>query len=168
MITVPQSNDLQLTGYFPGVVGKIIELHATYYYENWGFDVSFETQVGRELSEFIIDFRDNRDGFWVGQIEGRFVGSIAILGPAGHDNGARLRWLIADPAFHGQGIGNALLGRAIQYCRDKGYKIIYLWTFEGLDTARHLYEREGFRLSQEREVYQWGRNIKEQMFELTL
>jgi hypothetical protein len=43
-------------GYFPGAVGKITELHAVYYHENWGFDISFETQVGRELSEFLRDF----------------------------------------------------------------------------------------------------------------
>ena len=163
-----RKKELELIGYYPGVVGRITELHATYYHENWGFDVSFETQVGRELSEFIADFCDKRDGFWVAQIGGRFVGSVAIQGPTGRENGARLRWLIADPAFHGQGIGRALLRRATQFCRDKGFKSIYLWTFEGLETARKLYELEGFRLSQERSVDQWGRNINEQMFELTL
>jgi len=45
-----QLSEVKLTGYFPGVVGKITEQHAIYYYENWGFDVSFETQVGKELS----------------------------------------------------------------------------------------------------------------------
>jgi len=54
--------DLELSGYIPGVVGKITEAHGTYYYEHWGFDVTFETQVGRELSEFLIDFHDRRDG----------------------------------------------------------------------------------------------------------
>ena len=48
-----ESSDVPLLGYYPGVVGRIIELHAVYYYENWGFDISFETQVGRELSEFM-------------------------------------------------------------------------------------------------------------------
>ena len=54
--------DIKYLGYYPGVVGKIIESHAVYYYENWGFDVTFETQVGRELSEFVSKFDKNRDG----------------------------------------------------------------------------------------------------------
>jgi len=44
-----QLNELKLTGYFPGAAGKITEEHGIYYYENWDFDISFETQVGREL-----------------------------------------------------------------------------------------------------------------------
>ena len=168
MTIISQSKELQLTGYFPGVVGKITELHATYYHQNWGFDVSFETQVGKELSEFIAGFSEQRDGFWVVQIDGHFVGSIAIDGRAAHEDGARLRWLIAEPEFQGKGTGGLLVKLAIQFCREKGYKRIYLWTFDGLDTARRLYEREGFRLCQERDVHQWGRSIREQMFELIL
>ena len=51
--------DVEFRGYYPGVVRKIIESHAVYYFENWGFDVTFETQVGRELSEFVFKF-DNQ------------------------------------------------------------------------------------------------------------
>ena len=57
--------DVEFHGYYPGVVGKIIESHAVYYFENWGFDVTFETQVGRELSEFVSNFDKNRDSLWV-------------------------------------------------------------------------------------------------------
>ena len=56
--------EIKVHGYYPGVVGKITEIHAVYYNEHWGFDVSFETQVGRELSEFISNFDEDRDGFW--------------------------------------------------------------------------------------------------------
>jgi hypothetical protein len=40
-----------------------------------------------------------------------------------------------------------------------------LWTFKGLDAARHLYERKGFRLVQEYEGAQWGVVLTEQRFE---
>jgi len=48
-----------------------------------------------------------------------------------------------------------------------GY-IIYLWTFKGLEPARYLYEREGFRLCKAHEVRHWGQDIIEKMFELYL
>ena len=51
------NNDVELTGYYPGVLGKITELHAVYYHEHWEFDISFETQVGMELCEFMSRFR---------------------------------------------------------------------------------------------------------------
>ncbi len=46
MSSAPAGN-FEMRGYFPGVVGAIVQLHATYYSEYWGFDISFETQVGR-------------------------------------------------------------------------------------------------------------------------
>jgi GNAT superfamily N-acetyltransferase len=157
-----------LTGFFPGVIGKVTELHAVYYYENWGFDVTFETQVGRELSEFIGSFKADRDGFWAATCAGAFVGAIAIDGRKGMTEGARLRWFIVAPGFQGRGVGKRLIQEAIQFCREARYGRVYLWTFQGLDAARSLYEREGFTLAVEHDVDQWGRNITEQMFVLDL
>jgi GNAT superfamily N-acetyltransferase len=163
-----QLSELKLTGYFPGVVGKITELHATYYYENWGFDISFETQVGRELSEFLMDFAEKRDGFWVATIAGDFAGAIAIDGSQAGKEGARLRWFIVTPRFQGDGIGKRLLRESVKFCKEAGYKRVYLWTFKGLETARFLYECEGFRLCKAHEGRQWGQDIIEQMYELNL
>jgi GNAT superfamily N-acetyltransferase len=167
-MTDSQLSDVQLTGYFPGVVGKITELHATYYYEHWGLDVSFEAQVGKELSDFIDAFQKDRDGLWVATVGGRFAGSIAIDGRPTDKHGARLRWLIVDPSLQGRGIGNILVSTALEFCKDTMYRRVYLWTFEGLDQARFLYERAGFRLCKEHDVQRWGRNLTEQMFELFL
>jgi GNAT superfamily N-acetyltransferase len=159
---------LKLTGYFPGVIGKITQEHAIYYYENWGFDISFETQVGIELSEFLTRFQENRDGFWVATLEGKFAGAIAIDRNQESNEEARLRWFIVTPGFQGKGIGKALLRKSIEFCKKAGYKRVYLWTFKGLEPARYLYEREGFTLRESHEVKQWGQEIIEQMFELYL
>jgi GNAT superfamily N-acetyltransferase len=164
----PQLNDVKFTGYFPGAIGKITELHATYYHDNWGLDVSFETQVGRELSEFISEFQENRDGFWVAKVAGDFAGSVAIDGRQASKQGARLRWLIVDPRFQGRGIGRNLLKEALEFCKKAGYKKVYLWTFKGLDAARFLYDRSGFQLREEDNVGQWGKNLTEQKFDLDL
>ena len=160
--------DAVFCGYYPGVIGKITEAHAVYYHENWGFDVSFETQVGGELSAFVRTFRQEQDGLWIATVEGEFAGSVAIDGRQATTEGARLRWFIVVPRFQGAGLGKALLGRAVAFWRGRRFPRIYLWTFEGLEAARTLYEREHFRLCEERAVNQWGQNIIEQMFELRL
>jgi GNAT superfamily N-acetyltransferase len=159
---------VQLRGYYPGVVGKITEIHALYYHEKWGFDVTFEIQVGQELSDFMGHFTEGRDGFWVATIDGEFAGSIAIDGREAVEEGARLRWFIVSPKFQGGALGQRLIREAISHCRERGFNRIYLWTFEGLDAARSLYEKSGFHLSEEHDVHQWGQDIREQKFELEL
>jgi GNAT superfamily N-acetyltransferase len=157
-----------LQGYFPGVVGQITEAHAVYYHTHWGFDVSFEAQVARELSEFAAGFDPGRDGLWVARREGRFAGSIAMDGSHAETAGARLRWFIVPPEFQGTGIGGQLLQRAIGFCCDRGYPKVHLWTFEGLNAARRLYETSGFSLCEEHAVAPWGQPIREQKFEMNL
>ena len=144
--------EFKFHGYYPGVVGKITEIHAVYYKEHWGFDVSFETQVAMELSEFISNFDDHRDGFWAATKNRKFAGAVAIDGQMAETEGARLRWFIVDPEFQNAGLGQELISLAIEFCRKKKFPKVFLWTFEGLDTARRLYERENFKLSEAHEV----------------
>jgi GNAT superfamily N-acetyltransferase len=159
---------LDFQGYTPGAIGRITQAHAVYYNAHWGFDASFETQVARELSEFVSEFQVDRDGLWVAFSDGRFAGSIAIDGKRADVDGARLRWFIVVPARQGRGIGRALMQEAVAFCRRRGYSSIFLWTFEGLNRARRLYEESGFRLVKAHEVRQWGQRIIEQKFVLNL
>ena len=160
--------NIKIGGYYPGVVGKITELHGVYYFENWGFDVTFETQVGAEFSEFVRRYDKNRDGLWVATRGGSFAGAIAIDGIDASGEGARLRWFIVDPQFQGGGIGKELMGQAMAFCRQKQFPKVFLWTFKGLEGARRLYEAAGFQLCEESEIDQWGQTILEQKYELEI
>ena len=167
MIAPPSSDD-DFTGYYPGVLGQLTTLHAVYYHTCWGFDRSFETQVGRELSEFMAGFQPQRDGFWAIAPCRALVGAVAIDGQLRESEGARLRWFLIDPDFRQKGFGRQLLGRAVQFCRATGCPRVFLWTFKGLHAARCLYEEAGFRLTEEHRLDQWGQHIDEQRFDLTL
>ena len=160
--------DIKIRGYYPGVVGKITELHAVYYHEIWGFDVSFETQVGGELSEFVRRFDSNSDGLWVAVLNGEFGGAIAVDGIDAFTEGARLRWFIVAPQFQGHGIGKNLIRRAIEFCKQQQFPTVYLWTFQGLEDARRIYEAFDFRLREENKVTQWGQNIIAQKYVLRI
>lgn len=61
-----------------------------------------------------------------------------------------------------------MISRALNFCRATGYRKVFLWTFKGLDAARALYEKMGFKLSEEQAVTQWGQAVIEQKFELYL
>jgi GNAT superfamily N-acetyltransferase len=155
-------------GYVPGAIGRIVELHGIYYAANWGFSAFFEARMARELAEFIDRYDGKRDGLWTAVIGGHIAGSIAIDGSRCPDEAAHLRWFILDPDHHGRGTGGRLLDEAVRFCRDCGHQRITLWTFAGLDSARHLYERAGFRLAEQRRGAQWGIEVTEQRFELLL
>jgi GNAT superfamily N-acetyltransferase len=160
------ANYVKLSGYIPGAIGRIAELHATYYHKHWGFDLFFESKVATELSEFLQRFNETHDGFWVASVGEKIVGAIAIDGVNHNSQGAHLRWFIVAPENQGQGIGESLIGEAVAFCRKKKFNRVYLWTFGGLDPARHLYEKFGFKLCEQHEGNQWGRTVAEQKFEL--
>ena len=93
---------------------------------------------------------------------------MTIDGHHAKDEGAHLRWFIVSDVLRGRGVGNRLITTAIDFCRGKGYTQVYLWTFEGLNPARHLYEKAGFTLIETRRGTQWGTAVNEQRFELRL
>ena len=155
-------------GYIPGSIGRIAELHGTYYHEHWNFTAFFEAKVATELSGFLGRYDEKQDGFWTALLGGRVEGSITIDGVHAEKEGAHLRWFIISDVLRGRGFGNKLIKEALNFCRNKGYKRIYLWTFEGLNAARHLYEKNGFKVVKEYRGKQWGIEVNEQRFELEL
>jgi GNAT superfamily N-acetyltransferase len=152
------------SGYVPGAIGRVAQLHAHYYSQLVGFGVAFESKVARELAEFCERYVEGRDGFWLALDGGEIEASIAIDGS--HDGGAHLRWFITSDKVRGSGVGSVLLSTALDFCRACRYERVYLWTFEGLSAARHLYEKFGFRLVHQERGTSWGVEVNEQRFEL--
>jgi GNAT superfamily N-acetyltransferase len=152
-------------GYAPGCIGRIVQLHAEHYARAVGFGLAFEAKVARELAAFCERAVAGRDALWLlhGD-DGQVHGSIAIDGSQAAEHGAHLRWFITSDALRGRGAGKALLRRALSFVDDGGCTRTMLWTFAGLDAARHLYETHGFRLDHEAPGSQWGSPVLEQRF----
>jgi GNAT superfamily N-acetyltransferase len=121
--------------------------------------------VARELAEFCERYDESRDGLWLLLQDGRVEGSIAIDGARAAAQGAHLRWFITSDRVRGTGSGTALLSAAMAFCQSRHHQHVYLWTFEGLHAARHLYEKFGFTLAHQQPGTQWGRQVNEQRFE---
>jgi GNAT superfamily N-acetyltransferase len=156
---------IKVDEYIPGTLGRVTELHARYYHQYWGFDLFFEAKVAAEMAGFLERYEPARDGLWVAMVDQQLVGSIAINGQEADTHGARLRWLIVSPEYQGRGLGGQLMQEAMAFCRRARFRRIYLTTFAGLHAARHLYEKEGFRLVDERADKHWGKTVAEQTFE---
>ncbi len=157
-----------VSGYKPGSIGRIAELHGTYYHAHWRFGVYFEAKVATELSEFLQRYDESSDKLWVAVENDRIEGSVVIDGIHAESEGAHLRWFIISESLRSMGVGRMLIRKAIDFSRSKGHKRIYLWTFEGLNAARFLYEEAGFQLVKQQSGVQWGTKVNEQCFELIL
>ena len=151
-------------GYVPGCIGRIAQLHAAYYSAANGFSVEFEAKVAREMGGFCESYKQGRDGIWIARSP-EIEGSVVIDGTHAQDSSAHLRWFITSESLRGQGVGRQLLARALEFSDNCEYKAVSLWTFAGLDAARHLYELHGFRLVHESLGSQWGTVVREQRFE---
>lgn len=151
-------------GYRPGVIGRVAELHAAYYSRNAGFGVHFEQRVAVGMADLCSRLDNPDNGLWIALDGGRVVGSIAIDGEDLGEGVAHLRFFIVDESVRGKGLGGQMLAEAMRFCDAAGFSATRLWTFRGLDAARRLYERAGFRLETEAEGTQWGKSVMEQVF----
>lgn len=153
-----------ISGYRPGIIGRVTEMHATFYARHAGFGRFFESQVASGLSEFVNRLDHPANGLWAAVSGERIVGAIVIDGQDLGPGIAHLRWFIVDDTIRGGGAGRQLISAAMSFCDRQAFKEIHLWTFQGLDAARKLYERNGFTLAEQRPGDQWGTTVLEQRF----
>ncbi|WP_342324706.1 helix-turn-helix domain-containing GNAT family N-acetyltransferase [Kosakonia sp. BYX6] len=166
-----QSNQSSLqivSGYHAGMIGRITEMHASYYAREHNFGIFFESKVAAGLAEFSGRLDKSCNQIWLAMLNGRIVGSLAIDGEDLGNNEAHLRWFILEDSCRGSGAGRKLIAEAMQFCEESGFSAVQLWTFSKLAAARHLYESFGFKLAKEWQGDQWGSSLTEQQFTRTL
>jgi len=148
----------------PGELSYISYLHCVLYEKEYDFDATFEYY----LLEGMARFMENPEGgrVWVVESGGFPAGSIAIARSS--PDTAQLRWFLLEPGLRGMGLGKQLMDTAIDFCRQGDFRTVFLWTVKELLAARHLYETYGFRLTEEKSHYLWGRNIVEERWDLQL
>lgn len=157
--------DYTFDGYRPGSLAGVVGLHIDYYRDAWGFGLEFETKVALEMAEFLRRMETDRDLFLTAwDKQGRLAGSVTIDISGGGPQGAHLRWFIVSGETRGKGLGKDLMDRAIGHCDRRSVPQIWLTTFAGLDAARGLYEKHGFRLMSESGEDQWRGGVREQLF----
>jgi GNAT superfamily N-acetyltransferase len=136
----------------PGDTGYVAYMHGKYYHEHYGFFPAAEYYFIKHLADFVRNPEGGR--LWIAETGGITVGSMAVVRV---DNKiAQLRWFLVDKHYQGMGIGSSLFQTALDFCRENGYTNMFLWTFKGLDAARHLYDRAGFVVVEEKMNNEWN------------
>lgn len=147
-----------------GDLGYIIYRHAVLYQEEYGLGPVFEDYL---LEGFLAFSRSKQPGtIWIAEDGDQIVGSIAIAGIDSET--AQLRWFLIEPEYRGVGLGRRLMTVAMDHCRDKGYRKVFLWTFSDLHAARHLYKEYGFQITEEHPNDSWKPGIVEERWDISL
>ena len=154
-------------GWRPGIIGDVVRLHALYYAKEWQLGAPFEAKVAAGLGAFMETYDPQVSRLFTASMADRLLGSLTIDGTAARDSAgaARLRWFVLADDARGRGIGKTLMQMAMGFLAQTQCRSCYLTTFAGLEAARMLYERHGFRLTCEAPDATWGRPLLEQRFD---
>jgi len=149
-----------------GDIGYVISLHGILYAREYDLDYTFEGYVAAGLGEFAKSYDERKDRLWLAETDGRIVGSIAIAGLI--EKTAQLRWFLVHPEARGNGLGRKLLCEALEFCREREFRSVFLWTISDLKAASHLYRQMRFRRTEQKTHEIWGGLRTEERYDLLL
>jgi GNAT superfamily N-acetyltransferase len=148
----------------PGDMGFIIHKHGVLYSLEYGWDIRFEALVAQVASDFINQYKPEKERCWIAEMNGEIVGFVFIVEK--NETTAKLRLLYVDPKARGYGLGTHLVEEAIGFAKEKGYEKVVLWTNSVLKAARHIYEKQGFQLVDKEAHHSFGHNLVGETWEL--
>lgn len=148
-------------------VDFVISRQLALYKSEYGFTSEiWNAYLTGGVRTFVNDFDPGKDCMYILENRGIPSGCVAIT-HAGAAT-AQLRFFFLEPAARGRGFGHLLMDRAIDFCKEKCYERVFLWTFSTLVAARYLYRSRGFRITGTHENTDWGEKILEERWDLVL
>ncbi|SDM06459.1 bifunctional helix-turn-helix transcriptional regulator/GNAT family N-acetyltransferase [Aliiruegeria lutimaris] len=149
----------------PGDAGWIIQRHAEFYAEQYGFNADFEAVVAQILADFLTKREPRCERGWIATTKsGTRLGSVLCTR---HDAElAKLRVLFVEPNARGLGLGRALVSACVRHARDSGFKGMTLWTQKNLEAACALYAEHGFQCVHEQAEHAFGQHVVNQTWEI--
>lgn len=131
----------------------------------------FTTETWKKyLTQGVLDlvdkFDENKDCMYILECDGNAAGCVAITHVS--EDVAQLRYFFLEPEVRGMGAGTALLNKALDFCREKKYTHVFLWTVSAQETARTLYKKAGFEITETSENNTWGTPVLEEKWDMDL
>ena len=158
---------MKIRGFTEKDIEYVIERQLSLYEE----ESNFTTQIWKKyLTEgvlaFVERYDEEKDCMLIVECDAKPKGCIAITHV--EDKVAQLRYFFLEPELRGLGIGTELVNKALDFCREKKYEKVFLWTVSAQKTARRLYEKAGFEITETSPNNDWGTPVVEEKWEMTL
>jgi DNA-binding MarR family transcriptional regulator/GNAT superfamily N-acetyltransferase len=149
-----------------GDMGWVVHRHGVLYAQEYGWNEHFEALVAQIVADFIKNYNPQRECCWIAEMDGEIVGSVFVVEAS--ENVAKLRLLLVEPKARGLGLGTRLVSDCIRFAQRCGYQKLLLWTNSVLLEARHIYEKNGFKLMAEEAHHSFGHDLIGETWELDL
>lgn len=122
----------------PAIAAVIVPIQQT----EFGIPITLEAQP--DLGDIERFYRHGCGNFWVAEVDGRIVGTIALLDIGNRE--AALRKMFVTAACRGReyGVARALLETLVTWASAHGVACIYLGTTARFLAAHRFYEKNGF------------------------
>jgi hypothetical protein len=127
-----------LRSHRPGDMGWVVERHGALYWEEYGWDETFEALVADIVAKFITHLDTKRERCWIAEVDGDRVGCVFCV------------------------------KKSNKVARAAGYRDLVLWTNDVLVAARRIYERAGFDLIESERHTSFGKKLVGQNWRLRL
>lgn len=148
-------------------IDYVISRHKTLYrLESNLSSAAFSDYIDEGIHRFVQNFDKEKDCMFILEYQGNPAGSVAIVHTK--EKAAQFRYFFLEPEMRGRGLGNKLMDRALDFCREKEYQQVFLWTISAQKVARHLYKCKGFEITQTHENNEWGDVVLEERWDLDL
>ena len=131
----------------------------------------FTTEIWKKyLTQGVIslieNFNPDKDCLLILECDGNASGCIAITHT--EESVAQLRYFFLEPELRGLGAGKNLSDTALNFCREKKYSHVFLWTVSAQESARKLYKNAGFNITETSKNESWGSLVLEEKWDLDL
>lgn len=161
------SQRIKIRDYKSKDVDYIISIHKKLYNDEYKFSSVFSDYVEKYVTLFDKSHDKNRENIWLAEINSKPIGVIAIV--KDDESTAQLRWFLIEPEARSIGLGHKLVETALDFCREKNYTHVFLWTADILKAARHIYKSYGFNLTESIDNTTWtNKLVKEERWDLDL
>jgi DNA-binding MarR family transcriptional regulator/GNAT superfamily N-acetyltransferase len=150
----------------PGDMGWVVHRHGVLYFQEYGWDETFEGLVAKIVAAFLEKHDPNRERCWIAERDGEIIGSVFLVRRSA--TVGQLRLLFVEPGARGLGLGHRLVDECIEFARRAGYRRMMLWTHSNLTAARQIYVGKGFRLVKEESYHSFGHDLVSEYWELKL
>jgi DNA-binding MarR family transcriptional regulator/ribosomal protein S18 acetylase RimI-like enzyme len=157
---------INIRPFIAGDIEYVISRHKTLYYAERHLSNVFFDYVDSIVYHFASHFNPKTDFLNILECNGNPAGSIAIAKV--NETTAQLRFFMLEPELRGRGYGNKLMDMALDFCKEKNYKHIFLLTISAQVIAQHIYEDRGFIKTADYDKSEWGEGIIEERWDLDL
>ncbi len=144
----------------------VISRHKTLYYAERHLSDVFSAYVDQIVYRFVSNYNPDTDCLNILECNGVPAGSIAVARE--NEKTAQIRFFMLEPEMRRRGYGNHLMELALDFCREKKYKKIFLLTITAQAVARHVYETHGFYRVSSQDKPEWGEGVVEERWEKDL